>query len=160
SGMAALTTLLGLAPTHAAGERGGWDTVARNHRFTVFARLMRDSGLEQRLVRGGREFTFFAPTDEAFKRLPPGVRGPLLDRRDRGIQEAFVRAHTVVGRWDRARMKRQPGTAVSTLVARNTPQASGGGGGGGGPGGGGGQGGPGGGGADGQEPGQPGAPGG
>lgn len=62
--------------------------------FRTFLQVIEGAGLTQQL-KGG-QYTIFAPTDDAFGRIPGLRRDSLL--RDRAASEALIRNHVVEGR--------------------------------------------------------------
>ena len=63
--------------------------------FTMFLRAVEGAGLTQQL-KGGEDYTIFAPTDDAFGRIPGARRDSLL--RDKAALEVLIRNHVVQGR--------------------------------------------------------------
>jgi uncharacterized surface protein with fasciclin (FAS1) repeats len=63
--------------------------------FRMFLQAVEVAGMTQQL-RSSENLTVFAPTDDAFGRIPGGRRDSLL--RDRVAVEALVRNHVVEGR--------------------------------------------------------------
>ncbi|WP_187336818.1 fasciclin domain-containing protein [Novosphingopyxis iocasae] len=72
-------------------------TLRQHPDFTIFADLVRRSGLTPRLT-GKAPVTVFAPTDSAFDKLSEERRKALLDPAQRPALAAFVAAHILVGR--------------------------------------------------------------
>jgi len=70
------------------------DTVIAEDHFTTFASAIRMSGLTDALAAKG-PFTVFAPTNEAFKKLPAGAYDALL--KDTGKLKAVLNYHVVSG---------------------------------------------------------------
>ena len=70
------------------------DTLVAAGGFTTLAGSIRAAGLTEALAAKG-PFTFFAPTDEAFKKLPPGAYDALL--KDSGKLKAVLNYHVVSG---------------------------------------------------------------
>src|ERR1700740_3543310 len=70
------------------------DTVIDAGHFTTFAAAINAAGLTSELAAKG-PFTVFAPTDEAFKKLPAGAYDNLL--RDTGKLKAVLSYHIVSG---------------------------------------------------------------
>jgi uncharacterized surface protein with fasciclin (FAS1) repeats len=68
--------------------------VAGDRDFTTFARLLRDAGVLATL-RGSGPFTVFAPTDEAFRRLPRATFDAIT--KDRALLRRVVNFHVVRG---------------------------------------------------------------
>ena len=70
------------------------DTMIAAGHFTTFASAVNAAGLTGELAAKG-PFTVFAPTDEAFKKLPPGGYDSLL--KDVGKLKAILNYHVVSG---------------------------------------------------------------
>ena len=70
------------------------DTVNAGGHFTNFAAAINAAGLTADLAAKG-PFTVFAPTDEAFKKLPAGAYDNLL--KDAGRLKAILNYHVVSG---------------------------------------------------------------
>ena len=70
------------------------DTVIAAGHFTTFAAAINAAGLTAELAGKG-PFTVFAPTDEAFKKLPAGAYDNLL--KDTGKLKAVLNYHVVSG---------------------------------------------------------------
>ena len=70
------------------------DTMISAGHFTTFASAVNAAGLTDELAAKG-PFTVFAPTDEAFKKLPPGGYDSLL--KDVGKLKAILNYHVVSG---------------------------------------------------------------
>jgi uncharacterized surface protein with fasciclin (FAS1) repeats len=70
------------------------DTMIETGHFAVFAAAINAAGLTTELAAKG-PFTVFAPTDEAFKKLPAGAYDNLL--KDAGKLKAIVNYHVVQG---------------------------------------------------------------
>jgi uncharacterized surface protein with fasciclin (FAS1) repeats len=70
------------------------DTVIAAGHFTTFAAAIKAAGLTTELAAKG-PFTVFAPTDEAFKKLPAGAYDNLL--KDAGKLKAILNYHVVSG---------------------------------------------------------------
>ena len=70
------------------------DTVLAAGRFTTFASAVKAAGLTDALAAKG-PFTVFAPTDEAFKKLPAGGYESVL--KDMGKLKAILNYHVVSG---------------------------------------------------------------
>ena len=90
--------LSGLGHPAGAQQRGNQDilvTLRNAGNFTWFLRAVDGAKLTQQLKTG--EYTVFAPTDDAFSRVPGTRRDSLL--RDPAALEALVRNHVVEGRF-------------------------------------------------------------
>src|SRR5205085_3001306 len=70
------------------------DTAIAAGNFTTFAACVKAAGLTEAFAAKG-PFTVFAPTDEAFKRLPSGAHDALL--RDSAKLKAVLNYHVVAG---------------------------------------------------------------
>jgi uncharacterized surface protein with fasciclin (FAS1) repeats len=80
------------------------DIVATASAAGVFKTLLaavKTAGLEDVLRQQG-PFTVFAPTDEAFEKLPKGTIGSLLDPANRATLTAILQFHVVAGKVDAA----------------------------------------------------------
>ncbi len=80
--------------THTTPTKNIVETVIDAGHFTTFAAAIKAAGLTAEL--GGKgPFTVFAPTDEAFKKLPAGAYDSLL--RDVGKLKAVLNYHVISG---------------------------------------------------------------
>ncbi|HEY1066832.1 MAG TPA: fasciclin domain-containing protein [Pirellulales bacterium] len=70
------------------------EKVDQKNNFTAFAKAVKAAGLDETL-RGDGPFTVFAPTDEAFARLPEGRLDELL--KDREGLKALLLGHVIQG---------------------------------------------------------------
>jgi len=103
--LAALATLG--ANSHAgADERRVGDLIQGDARFTTFAQAIDAAGLQD-LVRGTDPITVFAPTNEAFAKLPAGTLEQLLAPENRTELAALLKRHVVAGNLDQYALKRQ-----------------------------------------------------
>lgn len=84
----------GARNTNPAPTRNIVDTVIDSGHFTTFAAAIKAAGLSAELAAKG-PFTVFAPTDEAFKKLPAGAYDSL--RKDAGKLKAVLNYHVVSG---------------------------------------------------------------
>jgi len=66
-------------------------------RFTILAKAIEAAGLAS-AVTGDQALTVFAPTDEAFKKLPAGTLEELLKPENRDTLRAILTYHVVPGR--------------------------------------------------------------
>ena len=80
--------------THPAPTKNIVETVIAAGHFTTFAAAISAAGLTAELAGKG-PFTVFAPTDEAFKKLPAGAYDNLL--KDAGKLKAVLNYHVVSG---------------------------------------------------------------
>jgi uncharacterized surface protein with fasciclin (FAS1) repeats len=97
--------LLGLAlsgtPVNAladdAGKKDIVDTAVAAGSFKTLATALTEAGLVDAL-KGAGPFTVFAPTDEAFAKLPKGTLDDLLKQENKGRLSAILTYHVVSGR--------------------------------------------------------------
>lgn len=80
--------------TNTAPTKNIVETVIAAGHFTTFAAAINTAGLTAELAGKG-PFTVFAPTDEAFKKLPAGAYDNLL--KDAGKLKAVLNYHVVSG---------------------------------------------------------------
>jgi uncharacterized surface protein with fasciclin (FAS1) repeats len=71
-------------------------TAEQDGRFTGFLHLLEAAGMVD-LLKGEGPYTVFAPVDEAFGQLPPGVLEWLLGEETGKVLEAVVQSHIVPG---------------------------------------------------------------
>jgi uncharacterized surface protein with fasciclin (FAS1) repeats len=79
---------------HTPPKKNVVDTVIAAGNFTSFAACVKAAGLTDALAAKG-PFTVFAPTDEAFKKLPSGAYDALL--KDSARLKAVLNYHVVPG---------------------------------------------------------------
>ena len=89
--MAALTVL----PVSAGGHKDIVDTAVEAGKFTTLAKALQAAGLVETL-KGAGPYTVFAPTDEAFAKLPAGTVEALLQDPDK--LRAVLLYHVVAGK--------------------------------------------------------------
>jgi len=80
--------------THTAVTRNVVDTAIASGNFTTLVAGIKTAGLTDKLTGKG-PFTIFAPTDEAFKKLPSGALEALL--KDSAKLKAILSYHVVTG---------------------------------------------------------------
>ena len=73
------------------------DILASNRRFSTLVTAVKAAGLVDTLKSDG-PFTVFAPTDEAFKKLPAGVLGDLLKAENKKQLTDILTYHVVAGK--------------------------------------------------------------
>ena len=90
---------LALLPACAAAARAAdlVEVIAANPRLTTFAAAIKSAGLTDKLKEKG-PFTVFAPTDEAFKRLPGKALDNLMKPENHEQLVKLVSYHIVPGR--------------------------------------------------------------
>ncbi|MHC4956514.1 MAG: fasciclin domain-containing protein, partial [Planctomycetota bacterium] len=95
---------------------GVLDVAKRAGKFNTLLAAIRASGLEDTL-RGSGPFTVFAPTDEAFARLPKSAVADLLKPENRSKLVAILARHVVKGRVDAATALRAGSATTLGTVA-------------------------------------------
>jgi len=80
--------------THTAVTRNVVDTAIASGNFTTLVAGIKTAGLTDKLT-GKDQFTIFAPTDEAFRKLPSGALEALL--KDSAKLKAVLSYHVVTG---------------------------------------------------------------
>lgn len=98
----AITAALLLATTAIAGHHGTEkkdivDTAVANGNFSTLAAALQAAGLIETLKSDG-PFTVFAPTDEAFAKLPDGTLEMLLLPENKDKLVAILTYHVVAGK--------------------------------------------------------------
>lgn len=94
SAVLALSLLLGSASLQAADIV---DTAVSAGSFNTLAAALKAAGLIDTL-KGAGPFTVFAPTDDAFKKLPPGTVESLLKPENKEKLVAILTYHVVSGK--------------------------------------------------------------
>ena len=79
-----------------AGKQDIVDTAVANGQFKTLATALNAAGLVNTL-KGPGPFTVFAPTDDAFAKLPPGTLDDLLKPENKGKLAAILTYHVVPG---------------------------------------------------------------
>jgi uncharacterized surface protein with fasciclin (FAS1) repeats len=96
------------------------DTAAADGHFTTFGKALEHCGLNETL-RGPGPFTIFAPTDEAFARLPADELEALFKPENKPRLRALMDYHMLsgqksiaeLGRWDAARTMQGQMTSIT-----------------------------------------------
>lgn len=81
----------------AAGEKDIVDTAVAAGQFNTLAKALQAADLVDTL-KGAGPFTVFAPTDEAFAKLPPGTLDDLLKPENKEKLRAVLTYHVVPGK--------------------------------------------------------------
>lgn len=81
------------------------DTTAANPQLSTLNKLINDAGLAEQL-RGPGPYTVFAPTDDAFKAVPPATLDALA--KDKARLKAVLAYHVVPGTLTSADVKNGP----------------------------------------------------
>jgi uncharacterized surface protein with fasciclin (FAS1) repeats len=113
--VAPTTTVITVAPTTQAGMKNIVETAAADGRFTTLVTALKAAQLDGNLSGPG-PFTVFAPTDNAFKKLPPGTVDSLL--KDPTGQLKNILLYHVVNRELMARDVMRQGT-INTLQGQS-----------------------------------------
>jgi len=79
-----------------AGKQDIVDTAVASGQFKTLAAALNAAGLVNTL-KGPGPFTVFAPTDDAFAKLPPGTLDDLLKPENKGKLTAILTYHVVPG---------------------------------------------------------------
>ena len=93
------------------------DIAASNENFTTLVAAAKAAGLVETLSGEG-PFTVFAPTDEAFKKLPAGTVESLLKPENKGKLAALLKYHVVSGKVMAADVK--PGKVTTVQGSKAT----------------------------------------
>jgi uncharacterized surface protein with fasciclin (FAS1) repeats len=89
---------LGLSvPSRAAETKDIVDTAVSAGSFNTLVAAVKAAGLVETL-KGKGPFTVFAPTDDAFKKLPPGTLDDLLKPENKAKLAAILTYHVVPGK--------------------------------------------------------------
>ncbi len=90
------------------------DTAIGAGQFKTLAAALQAAGLVDAL-RGNGPFTVFAPTDEAFAKLPAGTVDSLLRPENKEKLKAILLYHVVAGKVPAGRVLKLNGRSVKTL---------------------------------------------
>lgn len=94
--MAAMSVLPGSVSNAVAAEKDIVTTAVEAGSFKTLAAALKAGGLVETL-QGKGPFTVFAPTDEAFAKLPPGTVETLLKPANKGQLVSLLTYHVVAG---------------------------------------------------------------
>jgi uncharacterized surface protein with fasciclin (FAS1) repeats len=113
--------------THAAATKNIFDTAIAAGNFTTLVAGIKAAGLTDTLTGKG-PLTFFAPTDEAFKKLATGALDALL--KDATKLKAVLSYHVIAGRVlahdiKSGEMMTIQGTPLTTMVSASDVQVNG-----------------------------------
>jgi uncharacterized surface protein with fasciclin (FAS1) repeats len=98
AGIAAAMTITGAANMGAAAaDKDIVDTAVAAGSFKTLAKALLAADLVQTL-KGSGPFTVFAPTDEAFAKLPAGTLETLLKPENKPKLQRILKAHVVAGK--------------------------------------------------------------
>lgn len=73
------------------------DTIARQDKFSTFAKLMASSGAND-IFSGAGEFTAFVPTNDAFSKVPEARIDELLNEPDQTRLKSLLAYHIISGK--------------------------------------------------------------
>ncbi len=90
------------------------DTAVAAGQFTILAKALEAAGLVEAL-KGKGKFTVFAPTDDAFKKLPAGTLEMLLKPENKDKLKAILLYHVVDGKVAAKDVVKLNGQDVKTL---------------------------------------------
>ena len=90
------------------------DTAVNAGQFKTLATALEAAGLIDAL-KGAGPFTVFAPTDEAFAKLPPGTVESLLKPENREKLKSILLYHVVSGNVPASKVMKLNGHSVKTL---------------------------------------------
>ena len=101
AGIVAAMTITGAAATAsmsaAAADKDIVDTAVAAGSFKTLAKALQAAGLVETL-KGAGPFTVFAPTDEAFAKLPAGTLESLLEPENKPKLQRILKAHVLAGK--------------------------------------------------------------
>ena len=103
----AAATALAISVAAIAGESQAKDivqTATDAGNFTMLLRAVQSAGLEAKLKTPG-PFTVFAPTDDAFRALPPDVARRLMDPANKNELANVLSYHVLAGRLSTSDLK-------------------------------------------------------
>ena len=83
------------------------DTIAKQDKFSTFAKLMASSGAND-IFSGAGEFTAFVPTNEAFAKIPEARLTELLNEPDHTKLKSLLSYHIVSGKLMSAHLSGSP----------------------------------------------------
>jgi len=95
------------------------DTAVQSGKFPTLVAAVKAAGLVDAL-KGSGPFTVFAPTEEAFAKLPKGTLESLLKPENKAKLVAILKFHVISGKVTSAdALKLKNGTAVKTLLGQS-----------------------------------------
>ena len=95
--LTALAVLLAVAPAARAADKDIIDTAVSAGQFNTLAAALKAAGLVDTL-KGPGPYTVFAPTDDAFAKLPAGTVDDLLKPENKDKLTAILTYHVVPGK--------------------------------------------------------------
>ena len=123
----AVATTLGSGAVQAgkAEQKDIVDTAVAAGSFNTLATALKAAGLVDTL-KGAGPFTVFAPTDEAFAKLPPGTLDDLLKPENKAKLVSILTYHVVPGAVDSAKVSKLTSAKTVQGQSLKTAAASGG----------------------------------
>ncbi len=98
AGLVAAMAITGVSATNAAeADKDIVDTAVAAGSFKTLAKALQAAGLVDTL-KGKGPFTVFAPTDEAFAKLPAGTLDTLLKPENKAQLQRILTSHVVAGK--------------------------------------------------------------
>jgi uncharacterized surface protein with fasciclin (FAS1) repeats len=118
---AAATLVVGLASPASAQPKDIVDTAVAAGSFKTLAKLLTDAELIG-VMKGPGPYTVFAPTDEAFARVPQDVLAGLA--KDKAKLQEVLKYHVLTSKWttDDIKLVKQTGTAQGKPVTFGSAQ--------------------------------------
>jgi uncharacterized surface protein with fasciclin (FAS1) repeats len=83
------------------------ETIAKEDKFSTFSRLLGTSGANI-VFSGAGQFTVFAPTNDAFGKIPDGKMNELLNEPNQTKLKALLSYHILPGKWMAANLGSMP----------------------------------------------------
>jgi uncharacterized surface protein with fasciclin (FAS1) repeats len=90
------------------------DTAVAAGQFTILAKALEAAGLVE-VLKGSDKYTVFAPTDEAFAKLPAGTLETLLKPENKEKLKAILLYHVVKGKFEAKDVVKLNGQDVTTV---------------------------------------------
>ena len=91
------------------------ETIAKTDMFSIFSRLMGSSKANEAFSAGG-DFTVFAPTNDAFGKIPDKEMNALLNEPEQTTLKAILSYHILPGKLFVANLSSKKSTATITGV--------------------------------------------
>ncbi|AWM36164.1 Immunogenic protein MPT70 precursor [Gemmata obscuriglobus] len=107
-----LALALAASPAPAAEEKTIAEVVAGSKDHTILLALVKEAGLAETLSGKG-EWTVFAPTDEAFKKIDKETLAKV--KGDKELLKKILLTHAVKGTWGSGEVVKLDGKEVETL---------------------------------------------
>ena len=107
---------LALAILFAAGSASAGnivETIKATGQFSILLKAATAAGLDKTLTEPG-PYTVFAPTDAAFKALPPGTLEMLMKPENKDMLKQILGFHTLFGRLTTQDLKDEKSAATTT----------------------------------------------